>query len=197
MDEQLKSNLTSGKHWMRLVYMVLFAIFLYVASFVISFLVVVQFVFALVTGSDNSKLRQFGFSLSAYIHQALQFLTYNSEVKPFPFSDWPEPPAAVQSEEHDEGVDPDPEASSARPPNRSSSGDATTSHSAPSESRKTTPSFSRSATRAPEALETTVVDDTGVAAPASESGGVVEPEEQGRVDQPLVDENPGSSGTSR
>ena len=90
MDEQLKSNLTSGKHWMRLVYMVLFAIFLQVASVVMTVLVVVQFLFALITGADNINLRKFGDSLSIYIFSVLQFLIYNSEEKPFPFSDWPE-----------------------------------------------------------------------------------------------------------
>lgn len=90
MDEQLKSNLTSGKHWMRLIYMVLFAIFLQLASVVMTVLVVVQFLFALITGSDNINLRKFGDSLSIYIFSVLQFLIYNSEEKPFPFSDWPE-----------------------------------------------------------------------------------------------------------
>lgn len=90
MDEQLKSNLTSSKHWMRLIYMVLFAIFLQVASVVMTVLVVVQFLFALITGSDNINLRKFGDSLSIYIFSVLQFLIYNSEEKPFPFADWPE-----------------------------------------------------------------------------------------------------------
>lgn len=100
MDEQLKSNLTSSAHWKRLVFMILFALFLYVASFVMAVVVVVQFIFSLVTGNDNHKLRRFGYSLSAFINQTLLFLTYNSEYKPFPFSDWPEAPIipAVETE---------------------------------------------------------------------------------------------------
>ncbi len=90
MDEQLKSNLTSGRHWMRLIYMILFAVFLQVASVVMTVLVVVQFLFALITGADNINLRKFGDSLSIYIFSVLQFLIYNSEEKPFPFADWPE-----------------------------------------------------------------------------------------------------------
>lgn len=90
MDDQLKSNLTSRKHWTRLVYMVLFALFVYVAAFVVAVLIVVQFLFALITGSDNRKLRQMGNGVAHYIHQSLLFLTYSSEMKPFPFSDWPE-----------------------------------------------------------------------------------------------------------
>lgn len=97
MDEQLKSNLTSSKHWLRLVYMVLFSIFLQVSSLVMWVLVAVQFLFALITGKDNMNLRRFGDSLSQYIYQALRFLTYNTEDKPFPFADWPESSVDVAS----------------------------------------------------------------------------------------------------
>jgi len=102
MDQQLKSNITSSKHWIRLVYMMLFAIFLYVASFVVGVLVMVQFIFALITGSDNRKLRELGRSLTTYIEQILSFLTFNSEIKPFPFADWPE--SAVVTPEPSESV---------------------------------------------------------------------------------------------
>lgn len=99
MDQQLKSNLTSSKHWIRLVYMLLFAFFLYVASFVVGILVIVQFLFALVTGSDNRKLRELGGSLTVYIKEVLLFLTFNSEFKPFPFADWPVAPVGDNIEE--------------------------------------------------------------------------------------------------
>ncbi|WP_019605082.1 DUF4389 domain-containing protein [Teredinibacter turnerae] len=92
MNEDIKSNLTSSKHWLRLVFMVLFAVFLQVALAVLWVLVCVQFLFALVTGSDNPKLRYFAASLAIYIHRTISFLTYNSEEKPFPFADWPETP---------------------------------------------------------------------------------------------------------
>jgi hypothetical protein len=89
-NEELKSNLLSSKHWLRLVFILLFAVLLYLASIVISVLVVLQFLFSLVTGQDNINIRQFGSSLSTYIYQTLKFLTYNSEEKPFPFADWPD-----------------------------------------------------------------------------------------------------------
>lgn len=93
--ETLKTNITSGKHWLRLVYMLLFAVLLYVASFVMAVVIVVQFLFALLTGSPNRNLRQFGESLALYIYRVLQFLTYSKEDKPFPFSDWPEADASA------------------------------------------------------------------------------------------------------
>lgn len=88
-NEELKSNLLSSKHWLRLVYMLLFAVILYAAIMVVWVLVLVQFLFSLITGLDNFKIRQFAYSLSTYIYQTLKFLTYSSDEKPFPFTDWP------------------------------------------------------------------------------------------------------------
>lgn len=88
-NQQLKSNLSSSKHWLRLVFMLLFAAVLQLASLVMWILVAVQFVFSLITGEDNPHLRRFGHSLSTYIYDVLKFLCYSSEEKPFPFADWP------------------------------------------------------------------------------------------------------------
>jgi|SRR5690554_245664 len=90
-SETIKTNLTSSSHWIRLLFMILFALILYVAGFVVAVLVLVQFLFALITGSDNTNLRQMGDSLTQYVAQTLSFLTYNSDDKPFPFADWPKP----------------------------------------------------------------------------------------------------------
>lgn len=97
-NEQLKSNLTSSKHWIRLVFMLLFAAILQLASVVMWVLVAVQFLFSLITGEDNKPLRNFGHSLSTYIFEVLKFLCYSSEEKPFPFADWPEIPTEQESD---------------------------------------------------------------------------------------------------
>jgi hypothetical protein len=89
-NEQIKSNLTSSKHWLRLIFMLLFAAILQLASIIMWILVIAQFIFSLITGEDNPNLRKFGHSLSIYIFDTLKFLTYASEEKPFPFSDWPQ-----------------------------------------------------------------------------------------------------------
>jgi len=98
MDNALKSNLLSGKHWLRLVFMLLFGGILQLATLLMWVLVTLQFLFSLVTGKDNDQLRRFGGSLSIFIYQSLMFLTYNREDKPFPFSDWPEPGQVGASE---------------------------------------------------------------------------------------------------
>lgn len=90
MDEKMKSNLLSSTHWLRLVFMVLFAVILQVAAAVMWIVVVLQFLFSLFTGQNNDNLRELGHSLSVFIYQTWQFLSYNSEEKPYPFQDWPD-----------------------------------------------------------------------------------------------------------
>lgn len=89
-ENDLKSKLLSADHWLRFVFMVLFVVIAVVTSYVAALLIVVQFIFALVKGESDKKLQSFGANLSQYVFQILSFLTYNSEEKPFPFSDFPE-----------------------------------------------------------------------------------------------------------
>ncbi|KUJ84220.1 DUF4389 domain-containing protein [Microbulbifer flavimaris] len=89
-NEELKKNISSGNQWMRLLYMVLFVILLEIAGVVMLAVIVLQFLFALLTGSANDNLRRLGDQIASYVYQTLQFLIYNSEEKPFPFSEWPE-----------------------------------------------------------------------------------------------------------
>jgi hypothetical protein len=88
--DKIKTNVLSPDHWIRLFFMILFGFVLQVASVVVGVVVLLQFLFALLTGSDNDNLRTFGASLTRYIADTLEFLTYNSEDKPFPFADWPD-----------------------------------------------------------------------------------------------------------
>ncbi|MFT5117680.1 MAG: Flp pilus assembly protein TadB [Kiritimatiellia bacterium] len=84
-----QAKLLSADHWLRFVFMILFMVIAGVASYVVTVLIFIQFIFALVTGNSEVKLQKFGRKLSQYIFQILNFLTYNTEEKPFPFSDWP------------------------------------------------------------------------------------------------------------
>jgi len=88
--EQLKHNLQSANQWMRILYMLLFWIILYVAMSVTGIVIFIQVLFALITGKDNKNLRTLGKSLATFINQILLFLTYNDHRKPFPFAAWGE-----------------------------------------------------------------------------------------------------------
>ncbi|MFT5562679.1 MAG: hypothetical protein ACI9Z9_002564, partial [Litorivivens sp.] len=49
-----------------------------------------QFFSALLTGSVNEPLLKFAKNGSIYIQEVLEFLTFNSEIRPFPFTSWPD-----------------------------------------------------------------------------------------------------------
>lgn len=89
-NEAIKHNLTAPDHWLRALFMVLFVILLEVAGVVMLATIVLQFLFAIISGGPNENLRQLGSQIASYIYQVLQFLIYNTEEKPFPFSEWPE-----------------------------------------------------------------------------------------------------------
>ena len=84
-----KTHLTNPATWIRLGFMLVFALLLMAGRLVISIIVVVQFALVLVTGIDNENLRNLGQGLGKWIYQAFMFLTFNSEEKPFPFDEWP------------------------------------------------------------------------------------------------------------
>jgi len=90
MEQQLKPVNPGRDIWMRALYMLLF-IFIYSAAEVVIALVAIgQFLTVAITGSKNDRLLKFGQSLSTFIYQIMQFFTFNSEQKPFPFAEWPE-----------------------------------------------------------------------------------------------------------
>jgi len=92
MDPDLKARLTSRDLWIRLVYMILFAIAYGLAKLLMTVVVILQFIFILLSGSANEPLLKLGQNLARYIADIIRFQTFNTEDKPFPFADWPEEP---------------------------------------------------------------------------------------------------------
>ena len=89
MSNDIKDNIKQQSTWIRGLYMVLFSIFYTIADFVLFAVVVFQFVLKLFTGDTNDRLRKLGLSISTYIYEILQFLSFNSEQHPYPFGTWP------------------------------------------------------------------------------------------------------------
>ncbi len=94
MEKSTKNNLTDSKTWIRLVYMILFAVAFNVAEVVLVAVVIIQFLFQLFTGRAIEQLRTLGGSLGAYASEIIAFLTFHSDDRPFPFGRWPEGPPA-------------------------------------------------------------------------------------------------------
>ncbi len=90
MEQQTKTYLLNSETWIRLLYMIVFGLLSILARMVVWIVAVLQFLLVLITGADNKNLRDLGQGASKWTYQAFLFLTFNSDDKPFPFSDWPE-----------------------------------------------------------------------------------------------------------
>ena len=89
MDQKIKENVTRQSTWMRLVYMVLFAVIFNIAEFVIVVVVVVQFLFKLFTGTANETLGALGQTVAKYVYEMIAYLTFHTDDMPYPFGPWP------------------------------------------------------------------------------------------------------------
>lgn len=100
--EEVKTNVRSADTWVRGLFILLFAVIYGIAEVVLGAIVIFQFGSQLFTGRTNDKLYQFSRGLTAYFYQLLQFFTYRSDLKPYPFSEWPsEGLEGIQSQERE------------------------------------------------------------------------------------------------
>ena len=87
--EEIKQNLKNKSMWLRVLFMVLFAIFYGIAISIFWAVVVFQVLYGLITGTANGRVVDFSRNLTAYLYDILRYLTMQFEEKPFPFNEWP------------------------------------------------------------------------------------------------------------
>ena len=87
--EEIKENVFKQGKWLRLLYVLLF-LFIYTWAYLVLWLVaILQFLFNLLTNSPNLNLSKLGAGFRVYMVQIINFVTYQEQEKPFPFSDFP------------------------------------------------------------------------------------------------------------
>lgn len=90
-NEKLSNKLANPKHWIRLLLMGLMYVILFsLVQLIVTATLLVQWVLVLLSGAPNARLQQFTKGLNMYAYQILEFINFNSEIRPFPLSDWPE-----------------------------------------------------------------------------------------------------------
>lgn len=89
MDEDIKKNLKDRNSWVRGLYILLFVVLYNIAELVLMAIVIFQFGHKVITGKVSDKVMAMSKGLTRYIFQVLQYITFESEEQPFPFSDWP------------------------------------------------------------------------------------------------------------
>lgn len=87
---ELEENITSRSTWIRLFFMIVFGLLYGLSRLVTAAVVVIQFFNVLFTGNANKQLKTFGHSLAIYSFEIVDYLTFNTERKPFPLdARWP------------------------------------------------------------------------------------------------------------
>lgn len=76
--------------WWRLVPMAVFAFGLWLSLYILILIAVLQIIWRAVHDAPNENMATFGDSLSTWAKEAIQFLSYRSEEKPFPWNSWPD-----------------------------------------------------------------------------------------------------------
>jgi len=90
-QSDLEKNVKMGSTWLRLFFMVIFALLYGLSRVVTAAVVVIQFFHVLFTGETNEQLKTFGHSLAIYSYEVVEYLTFNSDTKPFPLdAAWPD-----------------------------------------------------------------------------------------------------------
>jgi hypothetical protein len=109
-QDEIKSNLLDANQWIRMLFMAGFAIAAWFVLLALVILVLVQTLIVLVSGETNRNLRKVGYLFGCYLQEIIDYLCYNSNVKPFPFADFPEAderdedddtPVAAADDSHD------------------------------------------------------------------------------------------------
>ena len=75
--------------WARLIPMIVLIICFGLAEAALYIIAIIQFIWSAVNGQPNEQLTDFGKSLSKWVSQDAEYLTYASEEKPFPWAKWP------------------------------------------------------------------------------------------------------------
>jgi Flp pilus assembly protein TadB len=71
----IKEKVKASSTWLRIVFMILFAVIFYIVEFVLFAVAALQFLWKLFTGEANERLTRFGESLARFTYQIVRFLT--------------------------------------------------------------------------------------------------------------------------
>jgi len=89
MQDQTNDKKLYKDDLIRGLYMILFLVLSRIVSICVALIAVFQLVCSLIVRKPNDNAKRFGKDLSIYLAEIVQFLSYNTDNKPWPFSLWP------------------------------------------------------------------------------------------------------------
>ena len=75
----------------RVLYMLMFAVVFWLLCWALAVTAVLQLILRLSSGQPNAELTRIGARLGAYARAIIEFLTFASDVVPYPFTPWSGP----------------------------------------------------------------------------------------------------------
>ena len=87
--EDVKNNQESKADLTRVLYVILYLIISRIISMILFVIVVGQFIYSWVIGKPNEKVLVFTKSLAEYTKQIVEYVSFNTDKKPWPSDDWP------------------------------------------------------------------------------------------------------------
>jgi hypothetical protein len=85
----VKENVKNVDTWLRGLFIIIYGIVFYVLFWIIWLVVIFQFIMKVITGGLNENVMNFSGGLTRYAYQILNYVTFQSEERPWPFSPWP------------------------------------------------------------------------------------------------------------
>ena len=86
----LKDNLLNSKTWIRIILILLAFLPRVLVMWLVNAIAFVQCLFVLVTGRKSDNIDSFSIMLGTYLVQIVDYQTFVSDKKPFPFSTFPD-----------------------------------------------------------------------------------------------------------
>ncbi len=88
MTEQINANLKKVSTWKRIFFMLLLIVIVSLVRTLLWGVILLQIITTLLTGRSNQHIFAFSGGLCAYLYHITLYLTFNTELVPFPFSSW-------------------------------------------------------------------------------------------------------------
>jgi hypothetical protein len=85
----VKTNVKNVDTWIRGLFIIIYAVISYVLFWIIWLVVIFQFVMKVLTANLNPNVMNFSGGLTRYAFQILEYVTFQSETRPWPFGPWP------------------------------------------------------------------------------------------------------------
>ena len=104
MKTETVDNVKNENTWIRLAFIILFAISMQISGVILTLTVIVQFLTQLLTGRPNEQVSKFGQNLASFVYQTIRFLTFASDEMPWPFSPWPDGIPGDEKDDDSTGV---------------------------------------------------------------------------------------------